>query len=147
MENALELRFLMMHVDYFKSTITERGRSRFVEETQERITETQEAILVLASVEKGDESALENVAKKAAKEISENASHLKVHQIVLHPFAHLFGELSRPEAAAEVLRMVQAQLVSEGFSVARTPFGWFNTLELRAKGHPLSRVARIVNPS
>ena len=26
----------------------------------------------------------------------------------------------------------------------RTPFGWFSTLQIDAKGHPLSRVARIV---
>lgn len=137
----------MIHVDYFKSVITERGRSRFFEEAQEKTTEAQEAILVLASVEKGDETGLENVAEKAAKEIGENARHLKVQRIVLHPFAHLFGELSSPETAVEAMKMVHAKLVSEGFSVARTPFGWFNTLELRAKGHPLSRVARIVTPS
>ena len=29
-------------------------------------------------------------------------------------------------------------------AVTRTPFGWFNTLEIRAKGHPLSRVARTI---
>lgn len=31
-----------------------------------------------------------------------------------------------------------------GHTVTRTPFGWFNTLDLQAKGHPLSRVARSV---
>jgi threonyl-tRNA synthetase len=30
--------------------------------------------------------------------------------------------------------------------VVRTPFGWFNTLDIQAKGHPLSRVARVIAP-
>jgi hypothetical protein len=29
--------------------------------------------------------------------------------------------------------------------VARTPFSWLNALEIRAKDHPLSRVARTVS--
>ena len=28
--------------------------------------------------------------------------------------------------------------------MTRTPFGWFNILDIRAKGHPLSRVARTI---
>jgi threonyl-tRNA synthetase len=65
-----------------------------------------------------------------------------VDTIVIHPFAHLFGELSSPEAAIEILTLIEEGLARLGFTVLRTPFGWFNTLELRAKGHPLSRIAR-----
>ncbi|MFQ6076023.1 MAG: threonyl-tRNA synthetase editing domain-containing protein, partial [Candidatus Bathyarchaeia archaeon] len=59
--------------------------------------------------------------------------------------AHLFGELSTPEVAIKTLMLTEEGLVQHGFKVTRTPFGWFNTLELRAKGHPLSRVARRVS--
>lgn len=62
--------------------------------------------------------------------------------IVIHPFAHLFGDLSSPEAAVEILTLIEEGLAQLGFKVLRTSFGWFNTLEMRAKGHPLSRIAR-----
>ena len=69
---------------------------------------------------------------------------MKVNTIVLHPFAHLFAKLSGPDIAIETLKLVEGELIQHGFKVIRTPFGWFNTLELKAKGHPLSRVARKV---
>jgi len=44
-----------------------------------------------------------------------------------------------------VLKLVEERLRSGGLAVVRTPFGWFNTLDIRAKGHPLSRVARTIS--
>jgi threonyl-tRNA synthetase len=84
------------------------------------------------------------VAQRAAAEISKFASQLKVATVVLHPFAHLFGELSAPEVAIDVLSRTHEALLSAGLQSQRTPFGWFNTLQIDAKGHPLSRVARTV---
>jgi threonyl-tRNA synthetase len=136
---------LILHVDYFRCTITKRGRSKIVEDPPSKTTEVEEALLVLASVEKQDEANPEDVSGKAVKEIAKLGHQLKVNTIVLHPFAHLFGELSKPEAAIETLKLTEEGLVKRGFKVARTPFGWFNALELRAKGHPLSRVARKVS--
>lgn len=138
------MRFLAWHVDYFKCSITERGRSPLVEDYSDPETVAEEALLVLASVEKADEGAPETVAKRAAAEIAEHAANLKVETVVLHPFAHLFGKLSRPAVAVQVLQMTEEGLRAEGLAVTRTPFGWFNTLEIRAKGHPLSRIARVV---
>ena len=139
------MRFLAWHVDYFKCRITERGRSPLVEEYDDPETVAENALLVLASVEKGDEAAPETVAERATAKIAAHAASLKVRTIVLHPFAHLFGQLSRPATAVRVLQMVEEGLRASGLAVTRTPFGWFNTLDIRAKGHPLSRVARIVN--
>lgn len=141
------MRLLTLHVDYFTCTITEKGRSKVFEDLDRnsRTTAVNEALLVLASVEKQDEINPEIVSKKAIEEISSLAKQLKVNTIVLHPFAHLFAELSKPEVAIEVLKLVQEELLERGFRVVRTPFGWFNTLELKAKGHPLSRVARIIS--
>jgi len=141
------MRLLALHVDYFTCTITEKGRSKVFEDLDpnSRTTVVNEALLVLASVEKQDEINPEIVSKKAIEEISSLAKQLKVDAIVLHPFAHLFAELSKPEVAIKVLKLVQEELLKLGFRVVRTPFGWFNTLELKAKGHPLSRVARIIS--
>lgn len=138
------MRILILHVDYFKSEITEKGRSKLVEEYKSPVTEVKEGIVVLASVEKQDETNYEEVARKVTNEIAEIADKLKTGTIVLHPFAHLFGELAAPQIAIEALKVIESNLVRKGFNTIRTPFGWFNTLEFKAKGHPLSRVSRII---
>jgi len=139
------MRFLAWHVDYFRCCVTERGRSPLVEAYDDPETVAEDALLVLASVEKEDEAAPEAVARRATAEIAAHAANLKVQIVVLHPFAHLFGQLSQPAVAVQVLQLVEEGLRSEGLTAIRTPFGWFNTLDIRAKGHPLSRVARTVS--
>lgn len=139
------MRMLILHVDYFSSTITKKGRSKIVEDWDPRKTiTTQEALLILASVERQDEPHPAETSEKAADEIAQLARQLKVNTIILHPFAHLFSDLSDPEMAVETLKLTEQELIRHGFTVIRTPFGWFNTLELKAKGHPLSRVARTI---
>ncbi len=138
------MRLLLIHVNSFRSEMTERGRSPVFEEPESRVVETDEAILVLASVEKRDEEDLEGAVQAARHEIAKLASQLKVGRIVLNPFAHLFGELSSPKIAVRAMQSLGEALSGDGLSVSRIPFGWFNTLEINAKGHPLSRVARIV---
>ena len=123
--------------------MTERGRSPVYEKSAEPV-ETGEAVLTLVSVEKQDEDALESTVAEAATEIGNHARQLKVGHVVLNPFAHLFGELGRPSSAIKAMKLLNRALVDDGLEVSRIPFGWFNTLEIRAKGHPLSRVARTV---
>ncbi|NHJ22679.1 MAG: hypothetical protein EAX91_17180, partial [Candidatus Lokiarchaeota archaeon] len=48
------------------------------------------------------------------------------------------------EYAFESFKKIQSLLKSKDYSVLRLPFGWFNELEIKAKGHPLSRISRIV---
>lgn len=138
------MRFIMMHVNSFRSCITEKGRSRVVEPPEPRETAVGESVVVLASVEAGDEENPEVVSLRAADEIEKNARNLKVNTIVLHPFAHLFANLGPPAAAVDIMDRVREALRERGFDAVRTPFGWFNTLEIDAKGHPYSRVARVV---
>lgn len=138
------MRLLMLHVDSFACRITEKGRSPVVEPPEPRETVVGEALVVLAAAERGDEAEPEPVAGRAADEIAGQAARVKTSAVVLHPFAHLFADLAPPAAAVDLLKRIEAGLAQRGLTVHRTPFGWFNTLELKAKGHPLSRVARIV---
>jgi len=138
------MRLLILHVNSFCCTITSKGRSKVYEDYDDPVTRVDEALVVLSSVEKGDEHAPELVATRAAAEIVKLATQLKVTSVVVHPFAHLFAELSAPQVAIEVLSHTHQQLLDAGLQSQRTPFGWFNTLQIDAKGHPISRVARIV---
>lgn len=138
------MRFLILHVNSFCCTITEKGRSKVYESYDDPVTRVGDALVVLLSVEKGDERNAASVAQRASTEIHKLASQLKVTTIVLHPFAHLFAELGPPETAIDILTRTQQELAILGAHCLRTPFGWFNALQIDAKGHPLSRVARIV---
>ncbi len=140
------MRVLIWHVDRFTCTLTERGRSPIVELVGNPVTTVDEALLLLVSVEKEDERDPAGVARKAAEAIGQHAHQLKVETVVVHPFAHLFGTLSRPQTAVHVLDALAEGLRAQGLMALRTPFGWFNKLEIQAKGHPLSRLARVFHP-
>jgi hypothetical protein len=136
------MRFLAWHVDYVKAKPTERGRSDLVEEPKPIMAEN--ALLVFANFEKNDESHPTEVTDKAAAEIASIASQLKITAIVLNPFAHLFGEPSKPQAAIDMLDQLYRGLLQKNLDVQKLAFGMFYELELKAKGHRLSRIARSI---
>src|SRR5215467_3147268 len=116
------MRFLILHVNSFCCTITTKGRAKVYEEYDNPVTRVDEALIVLTSVERRDEHAPDVVAKRAASEIIKFAEQLKVTTVVLHPFAHLFAELSAPEVAIDVLNRTQHELTGTGLCCMRTPF-------------------------
>jgi len=134
----------MIHVDNFSCTVTSKGRSPVIEEPEAKALSTDEAVVVLAAVEKEDEARPDQVASAAATTIADHCAHLKLNSVVVCSFAHLFTELARAEIAVYVLAELAEDLRERGMDVAKTPFGWFNRFEMKAKGHPLSRVARVV---
>ncbi len=136
------MRLLAWHVDYVRAEPTERGRSGLVEKPQP--VRAENALLIFANFEKNDESHRVEVVEKAIGEISSIASQLKIRTIVLNPFAHLFAEPSRPEVAVEMLDQLYSGLVKKNLDVQRLAFGLFYELELKAKGHRLSRIARSI---
>lgn len=137
------VRLLIWHVDAFVAEPTERGRSR-VADAEPRTVRVDDALVVFAAAEKADEAEPEAVAALAVDAVADIARRLGERTIVLHSFAHLFVELSAPAVARAILDAMEARLATDGYTVSQSAFGWFNRLELRAKGHPLSRVARQV---
>jgi hypothetical protein len=81
-----------MHLNSFGCTITTKGRSHIYEEHTVPVTRVDEALLVLSSVERGDERAPERVASRASPEIVKLAAQLKVTTVILHcadrPYDH-----------------------------------------------------------
>ena len=138
------MRLLILHVDRFAYTVTDAARSPLREPVGAATHESREALLALSAVEREDEAAPATVARLAAEELVGVARQLHVERVVLHPFAHLFGDLAAPPVAVAVLDGAAAHLVAAGLAVHRSPFGWFTRWDLQAKGHPLSRLARVV---
>lgn len=137
------MRFLSFHCEYFGYKTTKRSRSKIYEELSDDLkqNEIENTIVIFISIEEIDEKNL-NFLEKGIKEIINITNQLKVKNIVLISFAHLFGKLSSPEFGLDSLRKLEDLLKQKGFTVLRPPFGWFNELELKAKGHPLSRISR-----
>lgn len=137
------MRFLSFHCDYFSFETTERSRSKIYEELSEQNKEgrLENVIVLFMSVEKKDEKSTDFL-DKTFNEIKSITSQLKVNNIVLLSFAHLFAELSSPKFALIALKKLEKILINNGYQVQRPPFGWFNELNFKAKGHPLSRVSR-----
>lgn len=139
------MRILIWHVDSFKSTLTQKGRSELVEAKQPEIIEVKDAIVIFTSVEKTDEINPELIIQKTRDEILKVCLQLKVSVIVIHSFAHLFAEsLADPAIALEIMKKITTSLSQPNYVVHRSPFGWFSALDIKAKGHPLSRIARII---
>ncbi len=137
------MRFLAWHVDYVSAVPTEHGRSSLVEKSEP--VRAENALLVFANFEKSDEQRKVNIVDRAAAEIISITAQLKVTSVVLNPFAHLFAEPLSPQAAVEMLDMLYSALSEQGLGVQKMAFGMFYELELKAKGHRLSRVARSIN--
>lgn len=137
------MRMLIWHVDAFVAEPTERGRSK-VADSEPQAVRIEDGLVVFAAAEKADEADPEATAERASVAVVEVAKQLGARTIVLHSFAHLFVELSAPAVARQILIEMQGKLEAQGYTVSQSAFGWFNRLEIRAKGHPLSRVARQV---
>ena len=139
------MRFLSFHCDYFAYEATKKSRSKLIEDLNDsnRERRLENVIVLFISIEKQDEENSLFLAK-AMIEIEKIVIQLKVTNVVLLSFAHLFGELSTPSFGLESLKTLESLLITKGYTVVRPPFGWFNVLELKAKGHPLSRMSRKV---
>ncbi|MFX0019463.1 MAG: threonyl-tRNA synthetase editing domain-containing protein [Candidatus Hermodarchaeota archaeon] len=136
------MRFISFHCEFFKYKTTKRSRSKVFEELTDINKENSldNLILLFISVEKKDEDN-PKLIEKTVIEIEKIIKQIKVSNIVLLSFAHLFGDLSTPEFSLKILKELE-DILKGRYNVLRPPFGWFNELEIKAKGHPLSRISR-----
>lgn len=140
------MRFLSFHCSYFRYGVKARSRSKLVEDLTESNKQGSlpNCLVLFITVEKSDESN-PSIITSVMKEINSISGQLKVKNIVILSFAHLFGELSSPKFSFRTLKLLEEQLKHNRFDILRPPFGWFNEIELKAKGHPLSRISRIID--
>ena len=123
-----------------------KSRSKLIEDLSDnnQIGELENCLVLFITVEKRDEDNTDLISH-ALIEIEKVTSQLKITNIVILSFAHLFGKLSTPEYSFNSLKDLEMNLKEKGYNTLRPPFGWFNEIELKAKGHPLSRISRIID--
>jgi threonyl-tRNA synthetase len=103
-------------------------------------------LTVFCAIEASDEGRLSEIAQKAAEELQTVADRVKVKHIVLYPHAHIFPrKLARPKFAVRMLDALSEELQNRGFTVDRTPFGWYKAFKLECVGHPLSESGRSID--
>lgn len=138
------MRILFIHADRFEYEATEKTKYAEEATAEELKGSFGDSLVCFISAEKGDEADSVAIARKAAVEIEDVATHLKETQVVLYPYAHLSSSLARPEKAREIFERLEEAVRERDLEVHRSPFGWYKAFDLAAKGHPLSELSREV---
>ncbi|MBI4019930.1 MAG: threonine--tRNA ligase [Candidatus Aenigmarchaeota archaeon] len=137
------MKILLIHADFIEWK-PEKQAIKSAEDAEKKPVRVEEALVAFTSVEKRDEASPDVIAKKGVKDILEVFSEVKARAIVVYPYAHLSSELAKPDTALKVLKEMEELLRKEKHPVYRAPFGWYKSFSIKAKGHPLSELSRVV---
>jgi threonyl-tRNA synthetase len=136
------MQLLFIHSDYIEYEAREKTRVAEEIEAARKQERIEEALVVFIAVEREDEKNVRYIIEKAAEETISIYKQVNAERIVLYPYAHLSSELASPETSTEILKGLEADLLSRDVEVTRAPFGWYKSFTLRCKGHPLSELSR-----
>ena len=127
------MKVLQLDVENMSYELLEPEASVY-DESEERKFTVEDAVVMLVSVEKGDN---EDVAIKAIQETTGFMQKQKRKLLLIYPFAHLSRNLESPKEASELLEFMR-KTASESCEVIKAPFGWNKKWSIRIKGHPLA---------
>ncbi len=116
-----------------------KPEAKVYEETTEKKVSVRNALLLLTSIEKGDDK---EIVEKAVAAATDFAKKQKIETIIIYPFAHLSSNLEAPVAALEILKEMRKTAEGKGVKVVSSPFGWNKKLKVDIKGHPLAEMSR-----
>ena len=100
----------------------------------------EDALVVFMHIERRDEDEPQRALRYAAKHLKWLAKKQGITSIVLHSFAHLGGENSSAEFAQRLIHELSEKLSAVGYTLYRTPFGYFCSWDIDVKGHSLAKV-------
>ncbi|MHB8566014.1 MAG: threonine--tRNA ligase [Nitrososphaerales archaeon] len=99
----------------------------------------EESVLLLVSVEEGDD---QTVIDRAVQDVSKTSKQLGCNSFILYPYAHLSSSLESPRNAINVLGAIEDGIENLGLKVHHVPFGWNKALSMKVKGHPLAEQSK-----
>ncbi len=139
------MRILLIHSDHFEYEVKDSA-VKYPEEISEaqKRGSIDEALVAFCTIEKEDEKNPELIMKKASDSIKEVAEQVGTKIIVLYPYAHLSSSLGSRDTAIPLLQSMERALADQGYTVKRSPFGWYKSFMIRCKGHPLSELSRSI---
>jgi len=136
------LKIIQLHVDYVEYEPIQ-PESSIYEEAERRVHRVEEALLLLTCVENGDDRSL---AEKAVREAAEFMDKMRIHRLVIYPYAHLSTNLATPGEALSIIKAMRIEAEKLGLEVYSAPFGWNKRLVIAVKGHPLAEQLRSYSP-
>jgi threonyl-tRNA synthetase len=139
------MRLLLVHADRFEYEAREKAvkEPEPLDESHKRGA-LENGLVVFSTVEKNDEQEPEQIATNAASSIEEVLGWLKTKKVMVYPYAHLSTSLASREPAIAILKALEEKLAQKGYEVSRSPFGWYKSFTIAAKGHPLSELSRTI---
>jgi threonyl-tRNA synthetase len=139
------MRLLLVHADRFEYEAREKAvkEPEPLDESHKKGA-LENGLVVFSTVEKNDEQEPEQIASNAASSIEEVLGWLKTKKVMVYPYAHLSTSLASREPAISILKALEEKLAGKGYEVSRSPFGWYKSFTITAKGHPLSELSRTI---
>jgi threonyl-tRNA synthetase len=139
------MRLLLVHADRFEYEAREKAvkEPEPLDESHKKGA-LENGLVVFSTVEKNDEQEPEQIATNAASSIEEVLGWLKTRKVMVYPYAHLSTSLASREPAISILKGLEEKLAQKGYEVSRSPFGWYKSFTITAKGHPLSELSRTI---
>ena len=135
------MRMLFLHADF----IEYEPISKEIQLAEEGIPiakkRMDDLIVVLTAVESEDD---ENTASDSSTEIRKYGDLVKCDQVLIYPYAHLSSNLASPKVALQILQSLEMGVRKFFPIVARAPFGWTKSFNIKVKGHPLAENARTI---
>jgi len=97
------MRILQLHSNFitYKPVEKEIPQAEEAEKTEIRV---EEVVVLFTAVEEGDNV---QMAQKAINDVRAFLGKLKVNKILIYPFAHLSGNLSKPSEAFKVIKEME----------------------------------------
>jgi threonyl-tRNA synthetase len=132
------MRILQLDVNEVEYELV-KPEAKIYEKSDENKVRVENALLLLVSIEKGDDK---SVAEQAVGAAAEFAKKQRIGTMVIYPFAHLSSSLEAPSKALEVLHEMRTAAGTHGLRVVSSPFGWNKKLKMEIKGHPLAEMSR-----
>lgn len=144
------MRLMMIHADRFSFKVTDKTSvAGFVDELApgEEKAQVEDVLVAFLSVEKQDESGVQDVARQAVTQIRATAEKVGAGRVMVYPYAHLSSDLAKPRIATKVIDQIVEQLKVDGtLEIHRAPFGYYKAYDISCKGHPLSELAVTLLP-
>ena len=141
----LPMKLLALHSDFIEYEITKETSMAEELPDEFRKDRMEEVLAVFTTVESADEDN-PYIVEDAASEISSIAEQVNTNRIMLYPYAHLSSDLASSQKAVPILKDLEHALRERGYTVKRSPFGYYKAFSLRCKGHPLSELSRTIVP-
>lgn len=130
------MKLLMIYADHFGYTPTIKTLD-FVPDI-ENSKEYKNVQVAFIQVEKEDEEKIP--MKKFMNFVKWLSRKNEFKTIILHSFGHLSESKADPKYTLEVIDKLEEKLLTAGFEVFQTPFGYFLDLDIKAPGYSLARV-------